>query len=99
VKLSFHAMDIRELRKAFQQNEKAIAELFAVYRSRYTTKANVTMYRLMVIALEAELQNVLFKLSGSRLDRATGDVKAVTAKYQKIVNGAVASGFSGAGRD
>ena len=40
----------------------------------------------MVIALEAELQNILFNLKFSKLDRAIKDVKAMTAKYQKIAS-------------
>lgn len=86
VKLKFHLMDIRELRKAFQQNEKVIAELLATYQVRYTTKTNATIYKLMVIALEAELQNVLYNLAYSKLDKSIKDVRVITAKYQKIVS-------------
>lgn len=84
VKLKFHLMDIRELKRAFQQNEKIIKDLLTTYQSRYSTKANATIYRLMVIALEAELQNVLYNLSYSKLDGAIKDIKTITAKYQKI---------------
>lgn len=84
VKLKLHLMDIQELRKLYKQNSKIIQDLLAKYKDRYTTKANATIYRLMVIALEAELQNVLYNLSYSKLDKAIGDVKAITAKYQKI---------------
>jgi hypothetical protein len=38
----------------------------------------------MVIALEAELQNALYNLSYSKLDKSIKDIKAITAKYQKI---------------
>lgn len=84
VKLKFHLMDIRELRKLYSQNNKVIQDLLVKYQGRYTTKANATIYRLMVIALEAELQNVLYNLSYSKLDKAIKDIKAITAKYQKI---------------
>lgn len=84
VKLKLHLMDIQELRKLYKQNNKIIQELLAKYKDRYTTKANATIYRLMVIALEAELQNVLYNLSYSKLDKAISDVKTITAKYQKI---------------
>lgn len=86
VKLKFHLMDIRELRKAYQQNEKVVKELLATYQSRYTTKANATIYKLMVIALEAELQNVLYNLSYSKLDKSIKDIREITAKYQKIAS-------------
>jgi hypothetical protein len=84
VKLKLNLMDIRELRKRYNQNYKVIKELLAKYQSRYTTKANMSIYRLMVIALEAELQNVLYNLKYSKLDKAIKDIKAMTSKYQKI---------------
>jgi chromosome segregation ATPase len=84
VKLKLNLMDIRELRKRYNVNYKIIKELLTKYQSRYTTKANMSIYRLMVIALEAELQNVLYNLKYSKLDKAIKDIKAMTAKYQKI---------------
>lgn len=84
IKLKLHLMDIRELKKRYALNNKLIKELLAKYQSRYTTKANLTIYRLMVIALEAELQNALYNLSYSKLDKSIKDIKAITAKYQKI---------------
>ncbi len=84
INLKLHLMDIRELRKLYNQNNKIIQELLVKYQGRYTTKANITIYKLMVIALEAELQNVLYNLSYSKLDKATKDIRAITAKYLKI---------------
>lgn len=55
IKLKLHSMDIRELRKLYNQNNKVIQDLLARYKSRYTTRTNATIYQLMVIALEAEL--------------------------------------------
>jgi hypothetical protein len=84
VNLKLHLMDIRDLRKLYNQNNKVINDLLVKYQERYTTKSNITIYRLMVIALEAELQNVLYNLKYSKLDRAIQDIKAITAKYEKI---------------
>lgn len=84
VTLKLHLMDIRELRKLYNQNKKVIQELLVEYQGRYTTKANMTIYNLMVIALEAEFQNVLYNMSYSKLDKAIKDIKTITAKYQKI---------------
>lgn len=84
VKLKFHLMDIRELKKRYALNTKLIRELLAKYQSRYTTKANATIYRLMVIALESELQNVLYNLNFSKLEKSIKDIKTMSAKYQKI---------------
>jgi hypothetical protein len=84
VKLKLSLMDVRELRKRYTQNNKIVRELLIKYQGRYTTKTNMTIYRLMVIALEAELQNILYNLKYSKLDKSIKDVKAMTAKYQKI---------------
>jgi hypothetical protein len=84
IKLKLNLMDVRELRKRYNLNEKLIKELLVKYEGRYTTKTNMAIYRLMVIALESELQNILFNLKFSRLDKAIKDIKAMTAKYQKI---------------
>ena len=84
VKLKLHLMDIRELKKLYSQNNKVIKDLLAKYQDRYTTKANMTIYRLMVMALEAELQNVLYNLSYAKLDKSISYIKTITAKYLKI---------------
>ncbi|HOV13233.1 MAG TPA: GIY-YIG nuclease family protein [Spirochaetota bacterium] len=84
VTLKLHLMDIRELRKLYNQNNKIIQELLLKYQGRYTTKANITIYKLMVIALESELQNVLYNMSYSKLDKAIKDIKTITSKYLKI---------------
>jgi len=84
IKLKLHLMDIRELRKLYNQNYRIIQDLLARYQDRYTTKANATIYKLMVIALESELQNVLYNLKYSKLDKAINDIKRITAKYLKI---------------
>ena len=49
-------MDVKSLRKAYKENEKQISKLLDQYSSRYTTKANKSIYNLMVIALRAEIQ-------------------------------------------
>lgn len=82
--LKLHCMDIKQLRSLYNQNAKQIQETLAKYQGRYTTKANIAIYRLMVIALEAELQNVLYNIGFGKLDKATDDIKAMTAKYLKI---------------
>ena len=86
VKLKLHLMDIRELKKAYRENDKVIKELLTTYKSRYTTKSNATIYKLMVIALEAELQNVLHNLAYSKLDKSIKDIREITGKYQKIAS-------------
>lgn len=84
VKLKLHLMDVRELNKLYNQNNKLIQDLLKKYQERYTTKSNATIYKLMVITLEAELQNVLYNLSYSKLEKSIEYIKTITSKYQKI---------------
>lgn len=82
--LKLHSMDVKSLRSAFRENDKAIDRLLSSYAARYTTKANQTIYQLMVIALRAELQNILYDLKYEKLDQAVEKVKVVTRKYLQI---------------
>lgn len=84
VTLKLHCMDVKSLRQAYRDNEKQISKLLDQYSSRYTTKANKSIYDLMVIALRAELQNILYNLKYEKLDKSIEDVKTVSAKYLKI---------------
>lgn len=84
VTLNLQCLDMRELRKKYRQNEKNIEVTLEKYKSRYTTKTNMTIYRLMVIALSAELQNVLHNISYGKLEDALRDIKTITQKYYDI---------------
>lgn len=84
VTLKLHCMDVKSLRKSYGENEKQITDLLSQYSARYTTKANKSIYNLMVIALRAEIQNILYNLKYEKLDKSIEDVKTVTAKYLKI---------------
>ena len=82
--LKLHCMDVKDLRKAYRQNDKQITSVLNKYAARYTTKANQAIYKLMVIALRAELQNILYNLKYEKLEKSIEDVKSVTQKYLKI---------------
>lgn len=82
--LKLHCMDVKDLRKAYKENDKQIDNLLKKYSARYTTKANQAIYKLMVIALRAELQNILYNLKYEKLDVSIKAVKDVTQKYLKI---------------
>lgn len=82
--LKLHCMDVKDLRKAYRDNDKQITSVLGKYSARYTTKANQAIYKLMVIALRAELQNILYNLKYEKLDKSIDDVKTVTQKYLKI---------------
>ena len=84
IELKLHCMDVKSLRKEYKANAKQIDSLLLKYSSRYTTKSNKAIYSLMVIALKAELQNILYNLKFEKLDKAIDDIKKTTEKYLKI---------------
>lgn len=86
VELKLHCMDIKSLKKEYKENQKLIDSALESYSKRYTTKANKSIYSLMVIALRSELQNILYNLKFQKLDSAIDDVKTVTKKYLAIVD-------------
>lgn len=86
VTLKLNCMDIKDLRKAFKANDKIIEETLLNYSSRYNTKANAAIYKLMVMALRAELQNVLYNLKYEKLDTANENIKNMTTKYLKLAS-------------
>jgi len=79
-----NAMNVPDLKKAYKENEKQIDKLLELYSNRYTTKANRSIYDLMVIALRAELQNVLNDLKYNKLQDSIDKLKTITSKYLKI---------------
>lgn len=84
VSLDLHHKDSKLLRQDMTANNKLIRNLLKTYQSRYTTKANLTIYNLMVIGLQAELQNILYTLSYSNVEKAEENAKALINKYLAI---------------
>ena len=82
--LKLHNMDVKDLRKAFRENDKQITKVLDQYSSRYTTKSNRAIYSLMVIALRSELQNILTKLKYDKLDDGIKEIKELSQKYLHI---------------
>lgn len=81
VTLDLQCLGMRDLRKRYRQNEKRIQETLEKYKQRYKTKANATIYSLMVIALQAELQNVLYNIKYGKLENALETISIITKKY------------------
>lgn len=79
--LSLNSMNYQDLRKKFLNNQKQINELLDSVKTNYTTKTNQAIYQLMVMALSAELQNILTKLKYGKLDEGLQDVNTVITKY------------------
>ena len=84
IELDFHYKDSKELRKEMTSRKRELKKLLESYTNRYTTKANQTIYQLMVIGLQAELQNILYSLSAEKLDDAKENVKELVRKYLAI---------------
>lgn len=84
VTLDLQCLSMRALRKKYKENEKHIAETLDKYKGRYTTKTNIAIYKLMVIALSAELQNVLYSIKYGKLEDALSNISAITNKYYTI---------------
>ncbi|MCR8744375.1 GIY-YIG nuclease family protein [Romboutsia lituseburensis] len=79
--LKIHSMDVKELKKSFNLVQESIEDTLEKYQGRYTTKANIAIYKLMVIALKAELQNILYNLKYGTLDESLNLIKKTTKKY------------------
>lgn len=84
VHVDLNCMNMRELRKRYNQNQREIQKVFKRYEGRYTTKSNIAIYQLMVIAMEAELQNILSTLSFGKIENAVANVQAVTQRYYDV---------------
>lgn len=84
VKIQLNCMNVKQLRSLYNQNQKLIQDCLARYEGRYNTKTNAALYKLMTIALEAELQNILYSINYGKLETAENAVKEMTAKYLAI---------------
>lgn len=82
--IKLHSADVRDLRKQFRDINKDIDITLTTYEARYTTKANLAIYRLMVLALRAELQNVLYTMKYGKLEDAVANINTIADKYIQI---------------
>lgn len=86
VKLPLQSDGIKDLRQQNRENEKRLNDILTAYEKRYTTKGNKAIYQLMVIALRAELQNILTNIKYEKLDICLKDLNEVIARYLKIAS-------------
>lgn len=84
IEVNLNCMNVRDLRARYRQKQRDIQKVFKRYEGRYTTKANSAIYKLMVIAMEAELQNILSTLTYGKLDDAQASIKAITDRYYDV---------------
>lgn len=55
-------LTVKDLAAKYRKIRKDIITLCESYEGRYTTKAYASMYKLMVLALQAEFENILYTL-------------------------------------
>lgn len=84
VEMKLNCLNVKQLKAKYTQEQRNIQEAFKRYEGRYTTKANIAIYKLMVIALEAELQNVLYALKYGKLEDSVEAIKEITSRYLTI---------------
>lgn len=84
VEIELNCMNVKDLKKLYNNYQSSIRKTFQRYEGRYTTKSNIAIYQLMVIAMEAELQNILHTLSYGKLEKSVEYVKAIISRYCKI---------------
>lgn len=84
VEIALHNTEMKDLRRKFREVNKDIDFVLKEYESRYTTKGNLAIYRLMVVALRSELQNVLYTMKFGKLSDAESAIDAIADKYIKI---------------
>lgn len=82
--MHYNCLDVPALRKLFSANKSNIQKLMVKYEDRYTTKTNKALYQLMILGLEAELQNILLNLRFGTVNKAKEKVNSVTKRYYEI---------------
>lgn len=84
IRLHLHSDNSKELKKLSNATKKEITNLLTAYENRYTTKANKTIYNLMIIGLQSEMQILLYKLTYEKLEVTKQLVKDIMTKYLVI---------------
>lgn len=84
VEIELNCMNVKDLRKLYTHYQSSIRKTFQRYEDRYTTKSNIAIYQLMVIAMEAELQNILHAISYGKLEKSIEYVNAIISRYYEI---------------
>jgi len=84
VDIPLHTQDTKVLKQQAKNVNKHIDLLIEQNASRYTTKANQSIYSLMVIALKAELQNILINLKYDKIENTRALINEITLKYIDI---------------
>ncbi|MDD5947179.1 MAG: GIY-YIG nuclease family protein [Oscillospiraceae bacterium] len=81
---NLNCLNVKELRARFRNNQKERQRLYKRYLDRFTTQFNIAIYKLLTIAMEAELQSILGTLSYGKVDTAIQSVEAMIKRYYEI---------------
>ncbi|WDV47385.1 GIY-YIG nuclease family protein [Clostridiaceae bacterium M8S5] len=84
VNFPIHSDDIKILKKQSTKIKKDIEKLVNDYQNRYTTKTNKSLYNLMVLSLNSELQNIIINLRYTNLDKSKESLEKMILKYLAI---------------
>ncbi len=84
INIELNCLNVKQLKQRYNYIQSNIQDVFRRYESRYNSKTNIAIYKLMVIALEAELQNTLVSLKYNKLQPSIDAVKDITARYLSI---------------
>lgn len=88
VELAIHSLDVKSLRTVINDTNKLIDATLERYSTHYTQKTNQAIYQLMVLALRAELQNILSSMKYTTYDKCNDSLKEMLNKYSAIaING------------
>ena len=84
VTIPVNCLNYVELNKKYKQKMKEIYNLTEVYKDRYSTKGNKSIYQMMVIGMLSELDIILSNLKYGKLSDGKEAVKTVINKYISI---------------
>lgn len=84
IDIPLNCLNVKELRSLYNKNRKNIQNTEERYEKKYTTKANISIYQLMVIGLEASIQNILSNIKYNKLEKAIESLKDVINQYYNI---------------
>lgn len=84
IEADLQCLSVKDLAAKYRKIRKDISTVYQSYEQRYTTKTISAMYKLMVLALDAEFENILYKLRFGKLESGITAVKELTAKYYAI---------------
>lgn len=79
-----NCLDQKDLAAKYRNIRKQIIEVCNAHEARYTSKTYASLYKLMVLALESEFENILYTLRFGKLDSGIAAVKELTKKCYAI---------------